>query len=126
MRGPIVLSVLAIVLLTACAATTVPANDGLPYAVRNAEQCDPFIDQSMAALDLEGLTVESQFYTRERILRGFLGLDEDAFEPDRGFVHYTRFAECQGTLVLEIDRRCQVEQQYTRGQCDVPGLVNYF
>ena len=42
-----------------------------------------------------------------------------------GYEAWVDLAECRGSLVVDLSRRCRVRPVYTRGECRLPGVPAY-
>ncbi len=42
-----------------------------------------------------------------------------------GYEAWVDLKQCKGSVVSKLSRRCEVEESYSRGACDIKGLRNY-
>ncbi len=89
----------------------------IPISAFANASCKATIDEIINSLDLEGKTIANSYTV-------------DLFEGLRrvtgsGRQTWVSFKECQGNLVIQLDRSCLQESAYTKGECTIKGLKNY-
>lgn len=42
-----------------------------------------------------------------------------------GYEAWVDLKQCRGSVVLKLSLQCGIEEAYSRGACDIPGLKNY-
>ncbi len=84
-------------------------------------RCEAEVDQRLNRIDVDRADIEKIFYTRQ-----FHGGGRKDRTRVVGTDAWVRFHSCKGSLVIDLDRYCRVRQVYTRGQCKIPGLKNFF
>ena len=89
-----------------------------PFA-HGASRCDTVVTERLDRLNIDSADVRSIYYARRIQTRG----DDDRVV---GIDAWVSFHSCKGSLVIDMDRHCRVRQVYTRHECEVPGIPNYY
>ena len=82
------------------------------------KSCEATVAERLAELgveaDVAGISVVPKYIVSDRTTRSFAGVSA-----------WVSLNSCQGSLVIVTNRRCRVQQAYTRGECRVPGLKSF-
>lgn len=106
--GARALLLLSLLLWPTAAAAAVPAYD----------TCDAAVETALSEAGVEPSRVRS-VYTSPKLDHGRTGTRVLGLEV------WVRLADCSGAVVLELTPACALEQVYSRGECQVPGIELY-
>ena len=87
-------------------------------APAHAEPCEKTVAAELERLQVAPERIEGIVYQR-RIRTSRNGAHVVGYEA------WVDLAGCQGSLVIDMSRRCRVKQAYTRGDCRVTGVPAY-
>ena len=77
-----------------------------------------------AALSIEDTDVATISTIAKRVARAQFGLPRVSSDFD-GVTAWVSLNSCQGSVVIDLNRRCRINQSWTRGQRRVPGLKSF-
>ncbi len=83
-----------------------------------AQRCRAVVDQQITQVGLPQSRIERIQISRRR---------QDIRDSQRtvGFDGWVRLNDCRGSLVVGMDRGCNVQQVYVQGMCEVPGVETF-
>ncbi len=99
--------------------TIVPLSVALIFSMgayaEAASRCDAVVTERLNQLNIDMADVRNFFYTRQ--IRS--SRDDDRVV---GILAWVNFHSCKGSMVIDMDVRCNVRKVYTRHECRVPGV----
>ena len=96
---------------------------------RDHLRCEAEVADQLAALSIEDTDVATistlpKRVARTHVARAQFGLPRVSSDFD-GVTAWVSLNSCQGSVVIDLNRRCRINQSWTRGQCRVPGLKSF-
>ena len=91
---------------------------------RDHLRCEAEVADQRAALSIEDTDVATISTIPKRVARAQFGLPRVSSDFD-GVTAWVSLNSCQGSVVIDLNRRCRINQSWTRGQCRVPGLKSF-
>ena len=99
--------------------TIVPLSVALIFSMgayaEAASRCDAVVAERIKQLNIDRDDIRSIFYTR----RFRSSRDDDRVV---GIFAWVNFHSCKGSMVIDMDVRCNIRKVYTRHECRVPGV----
>ncbi len=90
-----------------------------PALAGNTPRCESTVAEQLGEYGIGGGEVSGIYYVAKVAATGRTG------RRIRGVTAWVSLDSCEGSLVIDLNNSCRVEQAYTRGQCRVPGLKSF-
>ncbi len=97
---------------------------GTPAPAREHLRCEGEVADRLAALSIDDADVAGISTVPKYVARAQFGLPRVSSDFD-GVTAWVSLNSCKGSLVIDLNRRCRINQTWSRGECRVPGVKSF-